>query len=102
MQVAVVAKGNHPDGCTNIADTSVERLPAASAAQAGTNTTFNMEITTKRPRNALCTQALVPFEERADLPVRGLPKGSYAVNVNGVKETFELRTDNSFEDTSSK
>jgi hypothetical protein len=29
-----------------------------------------------------------------DLPVQGLPKGTYAVDVNGVKKEFTLDVDN--------
>jgi inhibitor of cysteine peptidase len=42
----------------------------------------------------MCTQALVPFEERVDLDVQGLPAGTYTVDVNGISDTFTFDADN--------
>ncbi len=86
VQVAVVAKGNLSDGCTEIDEIN-------QTFDDETNT-FSVEITTDRPADAVCTQALVPFEERISLEVRGLPAGTYTVDVNGVTETFTLDVDN--------
>lgn len=86
IQVAVLVEGYLPDGCTEID---------------GINQTFNeetntffVEITTVRPADAVCTQAIVPFEERISLDVRGLPAGTYTVDVNGVTDTFTFDVDN--------
>ncbi|TGC07889.1 hypothetical protein [Methanolobus halotolerans] len=86
VQVRAVATGYHPDGCTEIDEdnTTIER----------DGNTFNVNLRTIRPRDAICTQALVPFEQTIDLDVYGLEKGIYTVNVNGVEETFELTADN--------
>jgi len=84
VQIRVVARGNHPDGCTSIVDTDV--------TQEGN--TFLVAITTFRPPDQVCTQALVPFEETIALDVLGLPAGAYTVDVNGVTGTFELTQDN--------
>jgi len=86
VQVRVTVTGNLPDGCTQVGKTNVER----------NKKTFTVSITTKRPRNAICTQALVPFEEGVSLPVEGLSKGTYTVDVNGVTDTFTLEFDNTF------
>jgi len=84
IQVLVVAQGNLPDSCTEIAETTVEQ----------DGNTFRVTITTSRPADAMCAQALVPFEERISLDVVGLPAGVYTVNINGVSDTFEFTVDN--------
>jgi inhibitor of cysteine peptidase len=86
IQVAVIARGNLPDGCTEIDDVETSFDEESK--------TFSVEVTTVRDADAVCTQALVPFEERVDLDVRGLPAGTYTVDVNGVRETFTFDVDN--------
>lgn len=92
VQVAVVARGHLRDGCTEIDE--VRRK-----FDVETNT-FSVEITTARPTEAVCTQALEPFEERISLDVHGLPAGTYTVDVNGVTDTFTLDVDNVLPETS--
>ena len=84
VQVNVVVRGNLPDGCTRIDRVIKER----------DGNTFTVTITTVRPADAVCTEALVPFEELISLDVYGLPAGVYIVDVNGVSDTFELTVDN--------
>ncbi|QLC50277.1 hypothetical protein HWN40_08505 [Methanolobus zinderi] len=86
VQVRAVASGYLPDGCTEIdsENTTVER----------NGNTFNVSLRTIRPKDAICTQALVPFEETIDLDVYGLERGVYTVNINGVEDSFELTVDN--------
>jgi inhibitor of cysteine peptidase len=86
VQVQVVAVGYLPDGCTEIDGIDVDREVDAQ--------TFEVTIGTVRPRDAMCTQALVPFEETIELDVLGLPAGTYSVDVNGIVETFTLEADN--------
>ena len=86
VQVHVVATGYLPDGCTEINEENVEFNENEN--------TFQVNITTKRPADAMCTQAIVPFERTVVLDVYGLEKGVYIVNVNGVRDQFELQTDN--------
>ena len=88
VQVRVSASGNLPDGCTEIDEIQTER----------TGNTFKITISTKRPADAICTQALVPFTETIPLEVRGLEAGTYTVDVNGVTGTFELAIDNVIEE----
>ena len=84
VQVSVVARGNLPDGCTSIGQATAERE----------DKTFVVTLTTSRPLDAMCTQALVPYEQAVPLEVIGLPAGVYTVTVNGVSDTFELAVDN--------
>ncbi|MDY7042259.1 MAG: hypothetical protein SVX38_15490, partial [Chloroflexota bacterium] len=84
VQINVGATGNLPDGCTTI-DQIVQRREGND---------FLVTITTVRPADAMCTEALVPFEEVISLDVYGLPAGTYTVDVNGVTDTFSLDVDN--------
>jgi inhibitor of cysteine peptidase len=84
VQINVVARGYLPDGCTEIDE--IERTRAEQ--------TFQITITTVRPADAACTEALVPFEEVISLDVLGLEAGIYTVDVNGVTGSFELSMDN--------
>ncbi|WP_340818678.1 hypothetical protein [Methanolobus sp. WCC4] len=86
VQVHVEVTGYLPDGCTEIDEENVEFNEE--------DNTFQVSITTKRPADAMCTQAIVPFERTVALDVYGLEKGVYIVNVNDVTDQFELQTDN--------
>ena len=92
VRVIVIARGNLRDGCTEIAElhTSFDEE----------SKTFSVEITTVRDKDAICTQALVPLEERVELEVRGLPAGTYTVDVNGKRATFSLDVDNELPESS--
>lgn len=86
VQVNVVAKGDLPDGCTTLGD--------AKQVYDG-KSDFTITLETKRPIDATCTQALVPFEKTISLSAaNGLAKGTYTVSVNGIMKTFTLETDN--------
>ena len=84
--VNIVAKGYLADGCTVMGDIKQNFL----------DNTFNVTIESKKPQNAkVCTQMIQNFEETIVLSgVSGLPKGTYAVDVNGVKGAFTLGMDN--------
>ena len=84
VQVKVVAQGYLPDSCTEINEIKTEKE----------ENSFNINITTRRPKDAVCAQAIVPFNETISLDVRGLKAGNYSINVNGVKGSFELAVDN--------
>ncbi len=84
VQINVVAKGYLPDGCTKIDQTIKNRE----------GNTFLVTITTKRPVDAMCTMAIVPFNEVISLDVYGLEAGDYEVNVNGLVDSFTLEIDN--------
>ena len=84
VQINVVANGYFPDGCTKI-DQTLKNMEG---------NTFFITITTKRPADAMCTMAIVPFNEVISLDVYGLEAGEYEVNVNGIMDSFTLETDN--------
>ncbi len=84
VQVNVVVRGNLPDGCTEIDEATAE----------GSGDTFTVQLTTRRPVDEICTQALVPFEQSISLDVVGLPAGEYTVDVYGETQTFTLDADN--------
>ncbi|WP_048136639.1 protease inhibitor I42 family protein [Methanosarcina horonobensis] len=89
VQIYVIAEGYLPDGCTEINEIKTERE----------GNQFNINITTKRPKDAICTQAIENFRETIPLEVQGLSAGNYTVNVNGVNGSFELAVDNTLEET---
>lgn len=89
VQINVIAEGYLPDGCTEIDKINTEKE--------GNN--FNITITTKRPKDAICTQAIESFRETIPLEVQRLSAGNYTVNVNGVTGSFELAVDNTLEET---
>jgi len=89
VQINLVARGNLPDGCTTI----------HRVTQARQGDTFKVTITTTRPADKACTEALVPFEETIALEVAGLPAGTYTVDVNGVTASFTLDVDNTLPTT---
>lgn len=84
VQISVRARGDLPDGCTLIEQSTVSQV----------GSTFNVTIATVRPSGAMCTQALVPFEEVIPLDATDLLAGTYTVNVNGITGSFSLETDN--------
>lgn len=84
VQVNVFARGNLPDGCTRIDRINKER----------SGDLFQVTISTLRPGGAVCSEALVPFEETIGLDVLGLDAGRYSVDVNGMVGSFTLDIDN--------
>ncbi len=84
VQVNVIAQGFLPDGCTKIDEIVQERV----------ENLFEVTITTVRDTEAICTLAIVTFEETVPLDVLNLEAGIYTVFVNEVSGTFELEVDN--------
>jgi len=90
VQVRARIQGDLADGCTSITGIETERDVEAER--------FTVRIETTRDDDAMCTQALVPFEESIALDVRGLPAGTYTVDVHGETATFTLDVDNVLEE----
>ncbi|MEZ4512873.1 MAG: NBR1-Ig-like domain-containing protein [Chloroflexota bacterium] len=82
--VNVVARGELPDGCTQLEE----------VVQQQSGNTFRVILTTLRDPAQVCTEALVPFEETIPLEVAGLKAGAYSVLVNGISGSFTLDADN--------
>ena len=80
-QVRVVAHGYLPDGCTTV----------AGIEQSRDGSVFHVFITTRRPAAAMCTQAIIRFEEVFPLKVDGAPAGDYTVDVNGKTQPLRLK-----------
>jgi hypothetical protein len=78
VQVFVAAHGTFSDGCTEIHEVDVR--------QQGSE--FIVEITTRRPIGAICTQAVVEHTE--NIPLGSPPPGDYTVTVNGVSADFTV------------
>ncbi len=83
VQINVVARGYLRDSCTEIEEVITRRE----------DNTFLIKITTTRPYDK-CAQVIVPFKEVISLDVFGLEAGTYNVEVNGIKDSFELTVDN--------
>jgi inhibitor of cysteine peptidase len=90
VQVRALIQGDLADGCTSISEINTERDVEAQR--------FTVRIETSRDEEAMCTEALVPFEESVDLDVRGLPAGTYTVDVHGETAEFTLDVDNVLEE----
>lgn len=81
LQVNAIARGFLSDsGCTTISGVSQSR----------TGNIFTITVTTKINPQALCAQALTPFEQVISLEVGSLLPGTYIVRVNGVEASFVL------------
>ncbi len=83
VEQTVVVSGSLPNGCTYL----------NTPVQLRDGNVFYIRLDT-RTEGDLCTQALVPFEERINLSVNNLPAGVYIVNINGREISFELENDN--------
>lgn len=79
-QVEAVARGELPDGCTNVHEMELSRV----------DDEFTVHITTVRPRDASCTGEIRPFDKAILLDVKGLPSGRYRLTVNGVSVSFTV------------
>ena len=81
LQVSAIARGRFPDaGCTTI----------SAVSQTLNSNTYVIKVTTKYNPQAVCAQALTPFEQVISLDVSNLLPGTYFVNVNGVETSFQL------------
>ena len=85
VQVFAILRGHLSDGCTRI---------TGITSRGPVDNRFDIEITTQRPADAICTQALVPFEHNVPIQAYGLPAGDYVVVAGGVSANFTLHQDN--------
>lgn len=83
-----IVSGSLPDGCTELYEIVVEREDQE----------FNLTLVTRRDPEAVCTMALVPFEEVVDLDIIGLEAGTYTVIAQDQQTEFTLDVDNVFQE----
>ncbi|MCE7983312.1 MAG: SH3 domain-containing protein [Caldilinea sp. CFX5] len=80
VQIEAVIRGQLPDACSFIQDTSV----------AVEGNVFNIRLTTARQLAQRCIQVLTPFEQVVRLGSPEPATGSYEVRVGEVVESFTL------------
>ncbi len=78
-QIFVYINGGYLDACTTFNELKEERSG---------NTIF-IEVTTRRPREAVCAQVYGYFEENVNLGSDFTSGETYTVDVNGTIATFE-------------
>jgi inhibitor of cysteine peptidase len=81
VQVGVHIKGGLRDGCTTFHDAVVTQ----------TGNRVNIEVTTQRPRDAMCTQVYGYFEENLNIGSNFTTGTTYTLKVNDYTTTFVYR-----------
>ena len=84
VQVQVVVQGQLPEACSQIDEVLEDRQ----------GDTFTLKILVAQPTQNHCHARATTFERIIPLTVDDLKAGRYTVNVNGVREEFELTLDN--------
>ena len=80
-QVFVYIKGGLPDSCTTFHEFTTERR----------GNTINIEVTTQRPKGAVCAQVYTFFEKNISLGSDFTLGETYIVEVNDKSTSFTLR-----------
>ena len=71
-------------------DCAVADAPNVSAS----GKVFTITMTSHAKKNAPCTKNIVSGDTVIDLPVEGLPAGTYTVKAAKISKTFKLSADN--------
>ncbi len=79
-QARVTLHGLLHDGATRVHE--VQQQPLADG--------FVLSVVTARPKNAVATLALIPFERTVLLDLGGMPKGPCKIVANGVATTITV------------
>lgn len=79
--VEVLIRGDLSNGCTSLGEITIEGPDEQD--------TFFIHLPALRPADAICTEALVPFEATVLLPVEGLEAGTYTFIAADFPATFE-------------
>ena len=87
VQVHVLVNGYFSSGCFGLGETHIVKQDNQFNVVVNSTTLQTLEL-------VACTQALVPFEVTVPLEVNGLSAGVYQVDVNGIRDSFELSVDN--------
>ena len=80
-QVFVYIKGGLTDGCTTFHELTTEH----------SGNTINITVTTKRPKDAICTQVCGFFEKNVNLGSDFTSGETYTINVNDKTTTFVMQ-----------
>jgi len=80
-QVFVYVKGGLSDGCTTFHQLTTER----------SGNTIYIEVTTQRPKRAICTQVYSFFEQNVNLGSDFTSGETYTLRVNDVTTNFVMQ-----------
>jgi len=81
-EIAVLIRGNLPDGCTKTDSVTYQLI----------DDLFEIEIGTRRPVENACAQGLVPFEQELTLDIAELLSGTYRVHAHDAEAEFYLES----------
>jgi hypothetical protein len=70
----VVISGTLNDGATRIHDIRQQRIPGG----------VTISVITARPRDAVATLAIIPFERVVTVALQGQPAGQFSISANGA------------------
>ncbi len=84
-QVSITVSGNKSVPCVRLLEPGISRTETGFVIALAESTLGPAET---------CIAMIDPFETTIGLNVSGLSAGNYSVDVNGVKTSFELTTDN--------
>jgi hypothetical protein len=73
----VVISGTLNDGATRIHDIRQQRVPGG----------VTLSVVTARPRDAVATLAIIPFERVVTVDLQGQPPGIFSITANAVGAT---------------
>lgn len=79
-QLVIEVSGHLPDSCTEIDEITTKR----------NGKQLIVDITTKRPEDAMCSQVIVPFEKEIKFNISSLNESTYNVSVNGINKSIVL------------
>lgn len=82
VQVSVYIKGGLADSCTAFHDLKTTR----------NNRAITIEVTTERPKDAICAQVYSYFEKNVNIGSDFVSGETYTVNVNDKTTTFKMPT----------
>jgi hypothetical protein len=74
-QLLVTIRGSFPDSATGIHDVQEQKFADG----------YMITVITARPRNAVASLALIPFERKVTLSLEGVSKGPCRIAVNSVE-----------------
>ena len=83
VQVKATLNGTLGDGCTTLNDIT----------QVRTDNVFVLEVTVKRPKDAMCTMIAKLYSKSVSLDIAGLKAGTYIVFAGTLSQTFTLAAD---------